>query len=90
MKIKPTPESVYSQYEYYDYLLYRDKTIGLFPLSDGILQYYEYIRSPVVTIDTEHEGEYYTPSILTLKTDVVLNSNTEFDYCLGKASETTN
>lgn len=73
--LETIPESVYKTYEYFENVVLRDYTIKNFPLSDGVLEYWQYIRSPVVKITTDVTDKYNMPAVLTLSADVLQASN---------------
>lgn len=62
----------------------------IFPLSDGVLEYYQFIRAPVIKFITGIDGKYNANCVLTLKTDVLDKSRIDNDYCLGKVNEANN
>jgi hypothetical protein len=61
----------------------KEYTMKLFPLSDGILSYWQFTRSNVVKVSTDVEGAYNLKPVLTLAADVLIQSAAEYDYCLG-------
>jgi hypothetical protein len=87
LMIESIPESVYSKYEYYENDTMKDYTMKLFPLSDGILSYWQFTRSSVIKVSTDTEADYNMKPVLTLAADVLIQSAPEFDYCMGKLSE---
>lgn len=87
MMVETIPESVYSKYEYFENDTMKEYTMKLFPLSDGILSYWQFTRSSVVKIATDIEGDYNMKPVLTLAADVLIQSAAEYDYCLGKLTK---
>jgi len=85
IEIKSVLESTYKKYLYIGNPKMKEYTSKLFPLSNGNLEYWQYIRSPVVEILTGVAGDYNTPSVLTLHSDVLVGSRVALDYCVAKA-----
>jgi hypothetical protein len=58
LTVESIAESVYAKYEYFENDTMKDYTMRLFPLSDGILEYWQFTRSPVMKISTDIDGDY--------------------------------